>query len=44
MLVSKNDKYGVIDIKGNTIVKTEYDKIYQMDIIQKKTNIKNQAL
>lgn len=27
MLVSKNDKYGVIDIKGNTIVKTEYDKI-----------------
>ena len=26
-LVSKNEKYGVIDIKGNILVKTEYDKI-----------------
>ena len=27
LLVSKDEKYGVIDLKGNTLVETEYDKI-----------------
>ena len=26
-MVSKDEKYGVIDLKGNTLVETEYDKI-----------------
>ncbi len=39
-LVTKNNKYGVIDLKGNILVNTEYDKITSDEYYTKKDEYK----